>query len=110
MPAAGKSLFLFRGNSPPEPLTEQLAWSGQGSVLARGAPLALWETAEGRVLAAPEDSIQVEGLVRTEVGFAGDAEDGPDASRIVRWQVPLQSPDPPGIRESALELPEFGGR
>lgn len=107
MPAAGKSLFLFRGDSPPEPLTEQLVWSGQGSVLAREAPLALWETAQGRVLAAPEDSIQVEGLVRTEVGFAGDADDGPSGSRIVRWQVPLQSPDPPGIRETALDLPAF---
>ena len=110
MPAAGKSLFLFRGNSPPEPLTEQLVWSGQGSVLAREAPLAIWETAQGRMLAAPEDSIQVEGLVRTEVGFAGDADDGPSASRIVRWQVPLQSPDPPGIRESALESPDFSRR
>jgi hypothetical protein len=110
MPAAEKSLFLFRGNSAPEPLIEHLVWSGQGSVLARETPLALWETAEGRVLAAPEDSIQVEGLVRTDVGFAGDAEDGLSASRIVRWQVPLQSPDPPGIRESALELPKFNGR
>ncbi|HUY89333.1 MAG TPA: hypothetical protein VMV10_11410 [Pirellulales bacterium] len=109
VPAEGKGLFLFRGDSAPGPLVEQLAWSGQGSVLARDAPLALWEAAQGRVLAAAEESIQVAGLVRTDVGFAGEADEGPGASRIVRWQVPLASTDPPGIGEGALELPKLEG-
>lgn len=109
-PAEGSGLVLLRGPSTPEPLIEQLVWSGQGSVLARRAPLALWEASQGRWLEAAEDSIQVDGLVRTDVGFAGDAEDGPEASRIVRWQVPLQSTDPPGIGERAPELPNFNAR
>ncbi|HEX3658668.1 MAG TPA: hypothetical protein VHV55_22945, partial [Pirellulales bacterium] len=49
-----------------------------------------------------EDSVQVAGLVRTPLGFAGDRERGAEASRVVRWQVPLQSPDPPGILEGRL--------
>ena len=109
VPAEGAGLFLFRGESVPRPLVEQLVWSGQGSVLARDAPLALWDAAEGQVLAAAEESISIDGLVRTEVGFADAADDGPEASRIVRWQVPLRSTDPPGIGEGRLMLPKLAG-
>lgn len=109
VPAEGKGLFLFRGDLPPRPLVEQLVWSGQGSVLARDAPLALWDAAQGQVLAAAEESISIDGLVRTDVGFAGEIEEGPQASRIVRWQVPLRSTDPPGIGEGSLELPKLNG-
>ena len=110
VPAEGQGLFLFRGEAHPEPLFEQLVWTGQGSVLARESPLALWERAQGQALAAAEESIQAEGLVRTDVGFAGDAEESPGASRIVRWQVPLRSTDPPGIAEEAFETLDFIGR
>ncbi|HWC89339.1 MAG TPA: hypothetical protein VG433_06785, partial [Pirellulales bacterium] len=57
---------------------------------------------------AAEDSVQVAGLVRSPLGFAGDRERGAEASRVVRWQVPLQSPDPPGILEG--RLPASAGR
>ena len=47
-------------------------------------------------------SIAIEGLVRSDVEFAGvDAAD-PLASRVVRWQVPLRSPDPPGADPDLL--------
>jgi hypothetical protein len=39
------------------------------------------------------------------LGFAGDANDGPAASRLVRWQVPLRSGRPPGIGDALLPLP-----
>jgi hypothetical protein len=106
VPAAGSGLFRFKGPAHPAALLEGLDWSGHGSVLALDAPLALWEAGPGRVLAAPEELIQVAGLVRTQVGFAGDAEGEPQASRIVRWQVPLRSTDPPGIGEG-LALPRI---
>ncbi len=108
VPAPGAGLVVFRGAAHPGPLIEHFNWSGQGSVLARETPLALWHGANGRVRAAAEEMIQVAGLVRTDVGFAGEAEEGAAASRIVRWQVPLRSPDPPGIGEDALYLPPVG--
>ncbi|HXT60699.1 MAG TPA: protein kinase, partial [Pirellulales bacterium] len=106
VPTAGSGLFQFKGAARPIALLERLDWSGQGSVLAFDAPLALWDSGGGRILAASDESIQVAGLVRTNVGFAGDADAGPLASRIVRWQVPLRSTDPPGIGDGALALPK----
>lgn len=106
VPAPGAGLLVFRGAAHPGPLVEHLDWAGQGSVLSREAPLALWHGANSRIRAAAEEMIQVAGLVRTDVGFAGDAAEGPKASRIVRWQVPLRSPEPPGIGEEGLHLPE----
>jgi hypothetical protein len=38
--------------------------------------------------------------------FAGDNLRLPAASRVVRWQAPLVSADPPGILEKPLFLPE----
>ena len=40
----------------------------------------------------------------SEVEFAGSVENGPHASRITRWQVPLRSADPPGIGRHGLFL------
>lgn len=109
VPSPGGGLLVFKGTAHPGPLIEHLDWTGQGSVLSREAPLALWHGANGRIRAAAEELIQVAGLVRTEVGFAGDAEAGPGASRIVRWQVPLRSTDPPGIGDEELPWPTAGG-
>lgn len=109
LPAPRAGLLVFRGAAHPGPLMEHFNWAGQGSVLAREAPLAVWHGANGRVREAAEEMIHVAGLVRTDVGFAGEAEEGPEASRIVRWQVPLRSPDPPGIGEDALNLPDAEG-
>jgi serine/threonine-protein kinase len=99
MPKSGAGLLTFSGDLSPDALLAKLQWSGQGSVLAQQAPLAIWTSAEGEVRAAAEDDVQVAGLVRSDVGFAGQREDGPEASRIVRWQVPLRSTEPPGISE-----------
>jgi hypothetical protein len=40
--------------------------------------------------------------VQSEIGFAGPTRSGAQASQAVRWQVPLRSPDPPGINEARL--------
>ena len=105
VPSAGGGLLAFKGAAHPAPLVEHLTWTGQGSVLARETPVALWHGAEGKTRAATEETIQVDGMVRTDVGFAGEAEEGPSASRIVRWQAPLRSTEPPGIGEDELSLP-----
>ena len=99
-PAAG--LLVYRGEEKPGPLLQQLHWTGQGSVLSRQARLALWRTAAGVMRAAAESAVPVEGLVRTDVGFAGEIDAEATRSRIVRWQAPLRSSQPPGIDDRTL--------
>jgi serine/threonine-protein kinase len=106
-PAPGAALIALDGAQRPGRVLEALQWTGQGSVVAVDAPLAVWRGVGGLVHEADESGVQVEGIVRTEVGFAGSADDGPAASRIVRWQVPLRSPEPPGIGDAPLRLPSL---
>jgi hypothetical protein len=53
----------------------------------------------------PEETAQVQGLVRSRVEFAGNVDNDPASSRLVRWQAPLRSLEPPGIGERTLHLP-----
>lgn len=99
-PAAG--LLVYRGEEKPGPLLQQLHWTGQGSVLSRQARLALWRNVDGVIRAAAESAVPVEGLVRTDVGFAGEIDAEAARSRIVRWQAPLRSSQPPGIDDRTL--------
>jgi serine/threonine-protein kinase len=105
VPAAGAGLLTFVGTSDPGRLVEQLEWTGQGSVLAPQTPLAVWQTADGQIKATADDHVQVFGLVHSHVEFAGAKDGAPAASQVIRWQVPLQSTDPPGIRENFSLLP-----
>jgi serine/threonine-protein kinase len=100
IPSADGCVVQFVGAAHPGGLLQLLEWTGHGSVVAEHAPLAMWVDGDGIAHAAADEAVQVAGLVRSDVGFAGDKSQGPSASRIVRWQVPLQSPEPPGIRES----------
>jgi len=110
-PAPDAGLLTFHGIEPPSSLLEALEWTGQGSVVADDAALAKWETADGLSQWADEAAVPIEGIVRTDVGFAGAADEGPSASRIIRWQVPLRSTEPPGIADTPLHLPSLvGGR
>jgi hypothetical protein len=67
--------------------------------------IAVWRGASGRRQALPDDALDVGGLVRTQVEFAGDADGPPSASVLTRWLVPLRSDEPPGIQSGALSLP-----
>ncbi len=49
-----------------------------------------------------ESSLSIAGLVRSAVGFAGQPSADPAGSRLIRWQAPLQSADPPGIDPAPL--------
>jgi hypothetical protein len=53
-----------------------------------------------------ETELDVGGLVRSPLEFAGPAEKGPAASRLVRWQGPLRSSEPPGALAGGVFLPK----
>lgn len=104
LPGAG-ALLIFAGESRPGPLLQGFRWSGLGSILSSRSRLALWRTPTGRLLAAADEAVPIEGVVRGELSFAGPIDDAPGGSGIVRWQGPLSSQRTPGIDDSRLSLP-----
>ena len=102
VPRPDAALLLWTGSDSPEGMLGAVRWTGQGSLVVPEAAIAAWRGSDGRQRALDEAAVSIEGLVRSEVGFAGDAEDGPAASQIVRWQVPLRSTAPPGIDPAVL--------
>jgi serine/threonine-protein kinase len=105
LPIAGSGLLEFSGAADPLPLAPSIQWTGQGSLLGVETPVAVWRQPYDQPRMLAEDHFYVSGLVRSRVEFAGSAGQGPQASRLVRWQAPLSSPDPPGITEAPLYLP-----
>jgi hypothetical protein len=65
-------------------------------------PILAWRGPDGQQQIIDESSLSIAGLVRSEVTFAANASDDPMASRLVRWQAPLQSSNPPGIDPARL--------
>jgi hypothetical protein len=100
------TLLLVRGGAGPTEALRQVAWSGQGSVVTPGARPVAWQ-AEGSRQQVADDRLAIEGLVRSELGFAGEANAGREASLLIRWQVPLRSTNPPGILEVSQETPRY---
>jgi serine/threonine-protein kinase len=105
--AAGRGLLEFSGTVYPEQVARAIQWTGQGSLLGVETPLAVWRQAGYETQRLAEENLFISGLVRSQVQFAGRPSQGPAASRLVRWQAPLKSLDPPGITEAPLHLPEF---
>jgi hypothetical protein len=93
------------GPQPEESLLRRLRIGGQGSIISPEAPLALWQGDYGPPRALSDEHIEAAGLVRSPIGFAGEKLNLPMASRVIRWQAPLISSDPPGILERPLHLP-----
>ena len=104
-PAADQALLLFVGRNPSVSVLAGIKWTGEGSLVLPETPIAAWRRADGGQQVLDEAALSIAGLVRSEVKFAGRAEDGPAASRIVHWQAPLQSVDPPGVEVDALPHP-----
>ncbi len=96
VPEAEMPLIHVRGPQMPERLPAAIRWSGQGSLLGPRTPVIVWSNAEGQRRILDESALSIAGLVRSEVAFAGKPSEDPAASRLVRWQAPLQSADPPG--------------
>ncbi len=99
------TLIILAGPQRPEPLLRAISWSGQGSLVTDDTSVAAWRDATGRQRAIAEDELEIAGLVRSTVTFAGAAHEPPVASRITRWNAPLQSDSPPGCDTSVLYLP-----
>ena len=100
------SLLHFAGTQPPTRMLAAMEWLGQGSVISPQGTLVSWQAPGGRSEPVDAGRLRIVGLVKSEVGFAGPARSGLTASRAVQWQVPLLSPDPPGIDESRLPAAE----
>ncbi len=105
-PRAGGPVLLINGGESPAALLRSLVWQGDGSVVTPDSPIVLWRPAAGPPRAVADAQLKIEGLVRSKLGFAGEMDDGPDASRLVSWQVPLRASQPPGIGEISLALPK----
>jgi eukaryotic-like serine/threonine-protein kinase len=99
-PQTGEPLVCC-GAILPERLLGGLRWSGQGSLVTTQTPILNWKDTSG-VRTVDESALSIAGLVRSEVEFAGGLSSDPAASRIIRWQAPLQSADPPGIDPAPL--------
>jgi serine/threonine-protein kinase len=100
-------LLLFTGNQRPDPLLRAIRWSGAGSIVTERTAVAVWRNGGKRQQVLPEDELEIAGLVRSQLEFAGSADGPPSASRVVRWQVPLRSSDPPGADTNGLFLPRL---
>ncbi len=104
---AGNPLVVFVGPKPKEDPWHMVQWSGQGTVLDSPLPLVGWRSETGEVTAADETRLNVSGVVRGSVEFAGPASRGPVGSRVVGWNAPLRSPDAPGFDPTPL-VPRHG--
>lgn len=101
-PAQQGTLLALSGEALPDNLLRSLHWRGQGSVVMTHGPLAVQRRATGKPRAVDGGLLSIGGLVQSEVEFAGAADEAPAASRVVRWQVPLRSAEPPGIDDARL--------
>jgi hypothetical protein len=101
----GGGLLIFSAAQRPDALVAVIRWNGEGSLVTPHTAVALWRSGAKKQQVLPEDALDVAGLVRSEVEFAGQAEGPPAASRVTRWQVPLRSADPPGANPNTLALP-----
>jgi serine/threonine-protein kinase len=98
----GVPLLRVTGAELPLPLLGLMRWAGQGCLVAPQVPIIVWRGPGDRERMVDESSLAIAGLVRSAVGFAGQSTGEPAASRLIRWQAPLQSADPPGIDPAPL--------
>lgn len=102
VPEPGMPLVRMTGAEMPLPLLGTMHWTGQGSLVAPQVPVIVWRGPGNQERTVDESSLAIAGLVRSAVGFAGQPSADPAASRLIRWQAPLQSADPPGIAPAPL--------
>ena len=99
-------LLVFVGSARPVPLLQSVTWGGQGSLVVSHMAMAMWQHGAKRGEVLPEDELEVAGLVRSRIEFAGKAQGPPSASRVTRWQGPLRNAEPPGADPDSLYLPD----
>jgi serine/threonine-protein kinase len=104
-PRPDAALLSFVGPTDPERLLESVRWTGQGSLVATETVVAAWRGPDGDVARLDDALVSISGLVRSQVAYAGPTEEGPEASRITRWQAPSRAAGPPGIDPHTLAWP-----
>jgi serine/threonine protein kinase len=105
--ADGEALLHWNGSNSPEFVQASLGvlrWTGQGSLVTPNTPIAIWMGEDGKKRGLDEASLSIAGLVRSEVGFAGQESQDPASNRAVQWQAPIQTPEAPGIDPSPLPV------
>ena len=103
-PRVNTALLSFSGPQPPEAILPNISWTGQGSLVSPETTIAAWRSPDGSQRSLDDAAISMDGLVWSEVAFAGDQQSTPAASQIVRWQAPLRSADPPGVDPRILPV------
>lgn len=96
-PKPGEPLVRWIGKETFDHPPGMVRWTGQGSLVAPRVPILICHGPDGQGQTVDEASLSIAGLVRSDVGFAGERSSDPAASRILRWQAPLQSSNPPGV-------------
>ncbi|MBN2476839.1 MAG: protein kinase [Pirellulales bacterium] len=104
-PRRGTGLLCFPGPQSPEVVLRSLSWAGQGTLVTPEAIVAAWVRSDGSPQVLDDEAVSIAGVVRSAVEFAGEASSGPEASRVLRWQAPLRSNEPPGIDPAGAHWP-----
>ncbi len=95
-------LVILSGSLTPERLLTSIVWNGEGSLLTPHTTMAVWRSGNRKQQPLPDEDLDVAGLVRSAVEFAGPGDGPPRNSRVTRWQGPTRSADPPGAAVHAL--------
>ncbi len=104
-PGARGAVLVVAGAEQPLAMLGRVAWSGEESFIVPDVPWVVAANSRGQRQPISGPAAGLSGLVRSELGFGGTTSDGPNASRLVRWQVPLRSTQPPGVGEWTFVLP-----
>jgi hypothetical protein len=107
-PSAGGGLILLAGPTEPTRLARSIRWTGQGSVLSLEGQMVVWRQAS-QSHPLDEQALLVAGLARSPLVFVGPPDAGPAAARVLRWQAPLTSDEPPGIGDLHFAPPHLSG-
>jgi hypothetical protein len=97
------ALLMFAGRESPDALLKSIDWNGQGTLISPAAEIAARDRGAELPQSIASDELSMAGLVRSVIEFVAPASHDPSASRVVRWQAPLRSAEPPGI----AALPKF---
>jgi hypothetical protein len=96
------SLLRAIGPFRPDRLLRNVTWGGRGSLMPIQGRFGLWYDAQGAPHAIDDASVDVDGLVRGGMEFAGQSLMQVQDSALTHWAAPLLGDARPGVRVSAL--------
>jgi serine/threonine protein kinase len=99
-PRKGVPLMAFDGVEPPAALLRNIRWSGSSSLVEVETPVAAWKPSAGQWETLDDSTLAIAGLVRSPLRFAEISDE--KAGRLLDWQAPLPTADPPGADAESL--------